>query len=150
MTVRKERKSRKLRGYRSHGYGRVGQHRKSGSKGGVGNAGRKSGKHKYSWVLRYAPDYFGKHGFKNPNPRLPVTIDLLEISHLAEKLISEDKLPKKGDYYEFDITKYGYDKVLSGGMLNRKLVIIAREFSKKAEEKIKEAGSIPLVKNASS
>lgn len=146
MTVRKEKKSRKYRGYRTHGYGKTGQHRKSGGKGGVGKAGRKSGKHKYSWVLRYEPDYFGKHGFKNPNTKLYSTIDLLEISNLVEKLINENKLEKKNDFYELDLTKFGYNKVLAGGTLNRKLIIIANEFSKRAEEKIKELGSIPQVK----
>jgi hypothetical protein len=36
MVVRKEKKSRKMRGSRTHGYGRVGQHRKAGSRGGRG------------------------------------------------------------------------------------------------------------------
>jgi len=35
----KLRKTRKMRGSRTHGYGQVGQHRKSGSRGGVGKAG---------------------------------------------------------------------------------------------------------------
>jgi len=59
----KLRKTRKMRGSRTVGYGRVGQHRDQGSKG-----YRKSGRHKagWSWVQRYDPDYFGKDGFTSP------------------------------------------------------------------------------------
>ncbi|MEM3816270.1 MAG: 50S ribosomal protein L15, partial [Candidatus Bathyarchaeia archaeon] len=60
------RKIRKKRGSRTCGYGRVGQHRKSGSKG-----ERRAGRHKHlwSWVLRYEPDYFGYKGFTSPKQK---------------------------------------------------------------------------------
>jgi large subunit ribosomal protein L15 len=149
MTIRREKKSRKRRGYRVHGYGRTGQHRKSGSKGGIGKAGRKSGKHKYSWVLKYEPDYFGKHGFRNPNYVEKRSIDLLEITNLVDNLIVNNKIDKEDDFYKVDVSEYGYDKVLAGGTLKHKLKIISKEFSKKAEEKIRALGSIPILKNAS-
>ncbi|MFZ8849856.1 MAG: uL15 family ribosomal protein [Thermoproteota archaeon] len=151
MVTRKEKKSRKLRGYRTHGYGRVGQHRKSGSKGGVGNAGRKSGKHKWSWVLRYEPDYFGKHGFVRPNRKYYNAINLSQISNIAFSLIEKGILkPNENGYYEIDLAEWGYDKVLSNGSLNNKFIIKAKFFSEKALEKIKSLGSIPVVKNDSS
>nr|MDQ3961331.1 50S ribosomal protein L15 [Thermoproteota archaeon] len=40
------RKSRRQRGSRYCGWGQVGQHRQSGSRGGVGGAG----KHKHFWI----------------------------------------------------------------------------------------------------
>ncbi|MEM2955643.1 MAG: 50S ribosomal protein L15, partial [Nitrososphaerales archaeon] len=58
------RKTRKLRGSRTVGYGQVGQHRKSGSRGGKGKAGLH--KHKWSWTVKYAPNYFGRDEFKPP------------------------------------------------------------------------------------
>ncbi|MEM4427493.1 MAG: 50S ribosomal protein L15, partial [Zestosphaera sp.] len=42
-----------MRGSRTHGYGRVGQHRKAGSRGGRGAAGLH--KHKWTWVVKYHP-----------------------------------------------------------------------------------------------
>ncbi|MGC8557261.1 MAG: 50S ribosomal protein L15, partial [Fervidicoccus sp.] len=54
MVVRFRRKVRKLRGRtRTMGWGRIGQHRKTGSKGGRGAAGML--KHKESWMRKYAP-----------------------------------------------------------------------------------------------
>ena len=47
------RKSRKYRGSRTHGYGQIGQHRHSGSRGGHGNAGLH--KHKWSWFGQVRP-----------------------------------------------------------------------------------------------
>ncbi|MEM3921728.1 MAG: 50S ribosomal protein L15, partial [Nitrososphaerota archaeon] len=54
----RHRKSRKRRGSRTCGWGQIGQHRKSGSRGGHGHAGMH--KHKWTWVLKHDPDYFGK------------------------------------------------------------------------------------------
>src|SRR5271157_3620613 len=59
------RKARRYRGMRTHGYGQIGQHRHSGSRGGHGNAGLH--KHKWSWVLKYDPDHFGRDPFRPPS-----------------------------------------------------------------------------------
>ena len=53
-------KTRKLRGQESMGYGRVGKHRKS--PGGCGNAGGQH--HQRTWFDRYHPGYFGKVGMR--------------------------------------------------------------------------------------
>lgn len=150
MVIRKEKSSRKRRGFRVHGYGRTGQHRKSGSKGGVGKAGRKSGKHKYSWVLKYEPDYFGKHGFHRPRKKDFKEISLLEISNSSEKWLKEGIAELKNGYVEIDLSKLGYDKVVAGGSLDKKYIIKAKYFTERALEKIKHAGSIALTKDVSS
>ncbi|MEM0231544.1 MAG: hypothetical protein QXG78_00335, partial [Candidatus Methanomethyliaceae archaeon] len=64
MVVRREKKVRKQRGSRTYGWGTVGQHRKSGMRGGFGNAGLH--KHKWSWTIKYGKDHFGKYGFIRP------------------------------------------------------------------------------------
>ncbi len=142
MVVRKEKASRKRRGYRVHGYGRTGQHRRSGRKGGVGKAGRKSGKHKYSWVLKYDPDYFGKHGFNRPNKKEYREISLLEISQFSEKWLSSGmaRINDEG-YVEIDLSKLGYNKVVAGGSLIGKFILKSESFSKAALEKIVNSGS---------
>src|SRR5439155_23476524 len=58
------RKVRRLRGSRTHGYGQIGQHRHSGKQGGHGNAGLH--KHKWSWMIKYEPDHFGRDDFVPP------------------------------------------------------------------------------------
>ena len=59
------RKSRRYRGSRYCGWGQIGQHRQSGSRGGVGNAG----KHKHLWIRTVIeePDHFGHDSVKSHN-----------------------------------------------------------------------------------
>ena len=51
------RKSRRHRGTRYCGWGQIGQHRQSGSRGGLGGGG----KHKHFWIRTVIeePDHFG-------------------------------------------------------------------------------------------
>ena len=62
------RKSRRQRGSRYCGWGQVGQHRQSGSRGGVGGAG----KHKHFWIRTVIeePDHFGHDPFNSFNRNL--------------------------------------------------------------------------------
>jgi len=75
----KKRKVRKKRGSRTHGYGRVGQHRG----GGHGKAGFH--KHKWTYTVKYDPNRFGKHGFK-PFGRKEVNI--INVGELDEQIDS--------------------------------------------------------------
>lgn len=85
----KLRKTRKKRGTRTVGWGRVGQHRKGGQKGET-----RSGRHKHLWsyVLRYDPDYFSKKGFYSPNRRKANAVNIGELEDLATKLSAEKGL----------------------------------------------------------
>ncbi|MEW6070653.1 MAG: uL15 family ribosomal protein, partial [Candidatus Thermoplasmatota archaeon] len=56
-------RTKKFRGSRTHGRGQKAG-RGAGKRGGRGMAG--THKHKYLWVLKYKPDYFGRRGFKRP------------------------------------------------------------------------------------
>ncbi len=122
----KLRKIRKFRGTRTIGYGRIGQHRDSGSKG-----NRKVGRHKHLWskVVTSCPDYFGKHGFHSPQAtnRIESTINLRDLDQLA-----------KGA--EVNLTELGYTKLLGTGKLTKALTIQVPAASKSAAAKIQEAG----------
>jgi large subunit ribosomal protein L15 len=130
----KLRKIRKKRGSRTVGYGRVGQHRKSGSKG-----ERKAGRHKHLWsyVLRYEPDYFGKRGFTSPKSlkQKEKVINLGKLDELAKKA-SE----KKDEKIFVDLESLGYTKLLGTGKVTKPLIVKVASCSKSAAEKIKEAG----------
>jgi large subunit ribosomal protein L15 len=130
----KLRKIRKKRGSRTVGYGRVGQHRKSGSKG-----ERKAGRHKHLWsyVLRYEPDYFGKRGFTSPKSlkQKEKVINLGKLDELAKKT-SE----KKDEKIFVDLESLGYTKLLGTGKVTKPLIVKVASCSKSAAEKIKEAG----------
>ncbi|AFK50773.1 50S ribosomal protein L15P [Thermogladius calderae 1633] len=143
MAVRKRKKSRKLRGRtRTMGWGRVGQHRKSGSRGGFGAVGMH--KHKWVWMLKYAPDWYGKHGFVNPTSK---TVDIREINvglldEIAEKLVREGKAVVEGDLIVIDVTKLGFNKVTGSGKVTRRMKIIAEYITENAKKKVEEAGGL--------
>ena len=139
MVVRRQKKIRKQRGNRQHGYGRIsGGHRASGHRGGKGQAGLT--KHHWIWQLVHGdwPQHKGfvRHG---PAPRIAKekTINIETINQIASK--SEEKLT------EFDVTQFGYEKVLGKGQLNYKLTVKAPAFSAHAEEKITAAGGKAVV-----
>jgi large subunit ribosomal protein L15 len=125
----KERKTRKMRGSRTHGYGRIGQHRDAGSKG-----HRKVGRHKHLWsyVVTYEPDYFGKKGFTSPQSlkRRESTININQLDQIAAKTSDE----------HIDLTSLGYTKLLGTGKITKPLTITVPSCSKTAAEKIKKAG----------
>lgn len=131
----KLRKTRKMRGSRTVGYGRVGQHRDQGSKG-----YRKSGRHKagWSWVQRYDPDYFGKDGFTSPKS-LRQKVNVINVGKLDEiaERISVEK--EKGERF-VDLDYLGFTKLLGSGKITRSLTVKVASCSKSAAEKVKEAG----------
>lgn len=137
----KLRKIRKKRGSRTQGYGRVGQHRKSGSKG-----MRKSGfdKHGWTYVVKYEPDYFGKKGFTSPKSlkRNVNVINVGVLDEMAEKLSTK----KKGKLF-IDLESLGYTKLLGTGKVTKPLTVRVPSCSKSAAEKIKEAGGQILLKS---
>jgi len=139
---RSRKKVRKLRGRtRSMSWGRIGQHRKTGKKGGRGAAG--IGKHKKSWMLKYAPDWFGSRGFKNPNSREePKSIDLEELDSLASLMVSKGEAKVEEGLVVVDLKALGYDRLLGSGKITNKVKVLVPHASEKAVEKVKEAGGV--------
>ena len=127
----KLRKIRKLRGSRTQGYGRVGQHRDAGSKG-----QRKVGRHKHLWsyVVTHEPDYFGKSGFTSPQSlhRHENPINLKKLEELAQAG-QQEKL-------QIDLAALGYTKLLGSGKVTKALTVQVPSCSKLAAEKVKKAG----------
>ena len=82
--IRKRRKTRKYRGSRVHGFGRVGQHRKAGMRGGKGLAGK--GKHLKSGLTKAERATIGSHGFKRPTKlsKPDRTINISKLEELIE------------------------------------------------------------------
>jgi len=135
----KLRKTRKKRGSRTCGYGRVGQHRRSGTKG-----ERRAGRHKHLWsyVIKYEPDYFGKRGFTSPSSlkRKVNPINLSQLEELIEKLSAEEKIEEKNGKLFVDLEKLGYTKLLGMGKISKPVIIKVPAFSASAAEKIKAVG----------
>jgi len=134
----RHRKSRKRRGNRTCGWGQIGQHRKSGSRGGHGHAGMH--KHKWTWVLRYDPDYFGKHGFYRPNRREIRSMNLIQLSTLVENLERRGELKLMDGMPVIDLSALGVGKLVGRGKLDRGLVVIVDSWTERAEKAVREAG----------
>ena len=149
MTVNKRSKHSRMRGSYTHGWGAKKKHRGAGHRGGRGMAGtgkRADQKKPSIWKERY----FGRLGFKTKGVAkeiMPVNISYFEDN--ADRLLSEKAIEKKGDIYEIDTTKLGFNKVLGCGMLTKKFRITSKSFSRKSIERIKEAGgeAVQLKKN---
>jgi len=138
--IRKRKKITKMRGSRTVGGGSSKKRRGAGHRGGRGQAG--GHKHHWTWIVKYDPEHFGKRGFKRPKKLIKdqKAINLGEIQEKLPKLIEEGIAKKEKNITILDLTSIGCEKVLSQGKVTEPLHIKAREFSAKAEEKIKEAG----------
>ena len=133
------RKVRRLRGSRTHGWGQVGQHRKSGQKGGTGKAGLH--KHKWSWTIKYAPDHFGKDDMRPPKSFKPKRwINIGSLDKLYKSLASVSPLETIEGRPVLNLSSLGYEKLLGAGSVSGAYHVIVERFTKSAKEKILSAG----------
>ena len=123
-----KKKTKKMRGKKTFGYGSKKKHRGGGSRGGRGMAG--SFGHKKLKILKENPEHFGKRGFKRKKKKEVKAINLIEIEKIASKL-GKNKI---------NVSELGYNKVIGKGKLTQPLEIEAKVFSEKAKVKIEEAG----------
>jgi large subunit ribosomal protein L15 len=131
----KLRKTRKKRGSRTVGWGRVGQHRRTGGKG-----RRNPGRHKalWSYITKYQPDYYGKTGFTSPKSLRTKTniVNVEQLEGIAERF----SVQKEEGRLFLDLESLGYTKLLGTGKITKSLTVKVPAFSKSAAEKIHEAG----------
>lgn len=128
------RKTRRLRGSRTHGWGQIGQHRASGHKGGLGVSGQL--KHHYSSMLKFDPDHFGHDSTHPPHPNITKKwASVRDLDDLFRKFGQKD-----GDKKVIDLTQNGYDKLLGGGKITNSYTIKVEKSTASAVEKVKQAG----------
>ncbi|GMH35149.1 hypothetical protein BSKO_03017 [Bryopsis sp. KO-2023] len=139
-------KNRKKRGHVSAGHGRIGKKRKHPS--GRGNAG---GQHHHRILFdKFHPGYFGKVGMRkyhlNRNKVFSPIIPVERLWSLVGEEVREKALQDTSKAPLIDVTKYGFFKVLGTGQLPpQPLVVRAKFFSKKAQEKIQQVGGACLL-----
>ncbi len=148
MVIRREKKSRKMHGYRNRGWGSIGQHRKSGSRGGRGAAGMH--KHKWSWVIKNYRDWFGKKGFipRSPSsiPRIN-EINVGQVEEIVNRMVKMGTAVMENGKIVVDLSKMGINKLLSYGKISRPVKLVVWSASKKAIEKIEKSGGEVIIKN---
>ena len=123
------RKSRRQRGTRYCGWGQIGQHRQSGSRGGIGGGG----KHKHFWIRTVIeePDHFG-HDTLNSYSRFLVKkwINLRYLKNLSlRQPHNKDEKPV------LDLGSLGIQKLLGGGNISESYVIKVAQASASAKKK---------------
>ena len=133
------RKTRKLRGSRTHGWGQVGQHRASGHKGGLGQSGLL--KHHVHTMLKEFPDHFGHDSTHPPHPN--IIKKWASVRDLDDLFAKHGKL--EGNRKLIDLTSLGYDKLLGGGQVKNAYLVKVEQYTASAEDKIKKVGGEVLV-----
>lgn len=99
-------------------------------------------KHKWTWVIKYAPNHFGEKGFHPPTSKEIKAVNLDQLSVMAERLASEGSARREDGKIVLDLKSMGYDKVLGKGRLTLPVKIIAKSWTSKAEEKILASNSL--------
>jgi len=128
-------RTRKFRGLRTHGRG-IKAGRGAGKQGGRGNAGLH--KYKFKSMLIYAPDHFGRHGFKRP-PEIvarPLSLNVGELEAFVPALEAAQALSREGETFVADLAKAGVDRLLGGGAPVRSWKVFVTHASKHAREKV--------------
>ncbi|MBY8992284.1 MAG: uL15 family ribosomal protein [Candidatus Lokiarchaeota archaeon] len=143
-------KVRKMRGERTHGYGKVGQHRKSGQRAGRGKTtGWKKSKKSYYLKQKELgfpdPDWdMGKKGFKRPQDVTRIyqvnALNVKDLDNKIDSLVLNNKASKSGTTYSINMSDINIQKILGRGEINKKINITVKKASKKAVEKVEAAG----------
>merc|ERR1711872_44739 len=142
MSKSQPKKTRKLRGHVSHGHGRIGKHRKH--PGGCGKAGLLT--HHRANMDKYHPGFIGKVGMRHyhlkRNPHYCPTVNIERLwSLVTPGTLEKYSKDSEGKAPVIDCMRKGYFKVLGKGVLPKVPVIVkARFFSRRAEEKIRAVG----------
>ena len=138
MTINKRSKNSRQRASQTHGCGSMKKRRGAGHRGGRGMAG--SGKRgdakKPSIDIN---TYFGGNGFASKK-KDPSTMNLLELQQKMPGFVNEGIAEKTGEMYSIDLGKIGVEKLLGSGRVEEKFKVKVKTASKKAAEKLSEAG----------
>lgn len=128
-------RTRQFRGQRTHGRG-IKAGRGKGKRGGSGNAGLH--KHKFKSMLIYAPDWFGRHGFKRPVQAMefPVAVNVGELPLLLPTLKLKGAVKEEKEAVVADLSKGGIDRLLGGGSVEGKWRVYVGHASARAKEKV--------------
>ena len=130
MPVRKDKRARKFYGTRTWGGGNTKKRRGKGSRGGKGYAG--SHKQRWTYIVKYEPEHFGKHGFTSIRKKLE-SKSLRKIS----QEINQGIYKKEKEYYLVNIPKY---RVTGSGDIKYKIQLNAVYCTPKAKNKVEKAG----------
>ncbi len=129
----RHRKVRRLRGSRTNSWGRIGQHRSAGHKGGRGKAGL--GKHHWTITVLLKNKNVPK-GFTPPTRH--IIKRWINVGSLDDLFTNYGK--EENGKRVINLKDLGYEKLLGSGVISHAYSIIIDEVSKNAKSKIENAG----------
>lgn len=139
MRIKKGKKSKRMRGSRTHGWA-MKKHKGSGNYGGKGFAGTgKRADQKKSYIIKYHFPYFGKKGFTSKATAVTKSsaINVGEIESNIQSMVAKGKAKQQGKTWDIDLKEY---KILAKGEVSLLMNIHARAASKTAIDKVEKAG----------
>lgn len=142
MVVRKKKKVVKYRGSKTHGGGSMKKRRGAGHRGGRGRAG--SGKRGDAKKPRYWKEKASK-GFTSKRSWTPTTINVGHLNSMAERLVVNGKMQYAAGGYTIDLATLKIERLLGGGIVDKKLMITVLQATPKAVDKVKKAGGTVTV-----
>jgi len=139
-----------MRGTRTCGWGKVGQHRKAGQRAGRGLTTQWK-KSMYSYYLKQKalgfPDpnwIMGARGFNRPQDIVRIyhvnAMNIKDLDQNIEAFVQDNKATKAGNAYSINLHDLNIQKILGRGEINKKINITVQKASQKAIEKVQQAG----------
>ena len=127
------------------GGGSVKKRRGAGNRGGRGFAG--GHKHKWSTVVKYDRDRFGKFRFPRPQQARFATnfVNVGQLDNSSDKWLEEKSVTMDDNKVFIEAGKMGFEKVLGAGKVTRPMKVVAKSFSESAKRKLEEAGGEAVV-----
>lgn len=140
--LNKRKKTTRMRGTSSHGWGHKKKHRGKGHRGGMGNAGTgaRADVKKPTILKLFGNTYFGKRGFTSIKKKKQNVLSLRYLENHFDKLVETGIIVKEGKEFVFDSTLFKYDKILGKTPFTKRLTIICHSISDSAKEKVEQAG----------
>ncbi len=143
-----DKKSRKKRGSRTHGWGAGKKHRGAGNRGGRGRAGMgKRGQQRKTLPLSQGKRPVGQIANDNrgmvtvlKRVQKSQVLNLSDLQNNITKWTAEGKAEKTKTGYSVNLTKLKYTKLLSQGEVSDKITVTIPSVSAKAKEKLEAAG----------
>ena len=143
MADKKRKKSSRMRGSKTHGYGSMKKHRGAGHRGGRGNAGsgkRADSKKPSLWKTHVSGKDPQKTGFTSWLRITNTTLNVGHLSSMADTLVSQGKATLQQGTYTINLADLGYTKLLGAGTVVKKLHVVVPIAVPLAQEKIVAAG----------
>ena len=148
MQSKRKKRSRIRAAKITAGHGHKKKNRGAGHRGGRGKSG--TGKRGDAKIMKVTAGtkHLGKTGFKTYKKK-GNSINLQNLQSIIPVLIKEGKAKQNKDVIEIDLTKLGYDKVISKGPVKLKLHITTKFASQNVISKVEAANGkvvLPEVK----